>query len=130
MLKRCIWALAVLLVASVWAVSLAAFPPANGHVTGMGLAASPPNYNGHCPATIHFNGWVRASGPMAMEGSFDRSDGARGGPVRLHFGGAGQQRISDTWSLGSPGQNVNGWEQFGSGNMRTNRAMFHVHCSK
>lgn len=102
-----------------------------GQVTGMGLHASPADYNGPCPATIIFRGFIRVDGPNTVTYGITRSDGGRGqGQQTLHFAGAGQKSVSFTWRLGAPGQNYNGWAQIGSGNTRSDKAEFHLHCRR
>jgi hypothetical protein len=100
-----------------------------GRVTAMHLAASPNNWNGQCPVTINFNGFIRVDGPNTVIYETTRSDGGKGpGQQKLHFNGAGQQRVHFIWRLGKPGENYNGWAEIGSGNMRSNRAEFQIHC--
>ncbi len=100
---------------------------ARGHVTAMRLVARPNNYNGRCPVTIHFLGSVVVNGPTSIEYGIMRSDGARARGERLNFAGAGSRRVGDSWQLG---QSYSGWEMIGSGNMRSNRATFRVHCRR
>jgi hypothetical protein len=102
-----------------------------GHVTEMGLHASPDNWGGACPVTINFNGFIRVDGPNTVTYGITRSDGGKGaGPQTLHFTGAGEKRVHFTWRLGTPGENFGGWAEIGSGNTRSNKAAFHIHCRK
>ena len=117
-------------------VLLVGMPAQTGHstppsrITEIHLAASPANYTGNCPVTISFNGFIRADGPLNGGGSFWRSDGAHGEFVPYNLNRAGEVGIHDTWRLGSPGENFNGWEQFRTGNQRSNEAVFHLHCRR
>ena len=100
-----------------------------GRVTEMRLAANPNNWNGQCPVTINFNGIVRVDGPNTVTYGITRSDGAKGlGRQTLRFNGPGWQRVHFTWRLGRAGENYNGWAEIGSGNARSNRAEFQLHC--
>jgi len=109
-------------------ISLCVMPQTHGqrgHVTAMHLRAEPSNYNGRCPVTIHFIGAITANGPLTMVYGIERSDGVRAKGGERTFRGAGTQRVTDTWRLG---ESYSGWEMIGSGNMRSNRATFRVHC--
>jgi hypothetical protein len=100
-----------------------------GHVTEMHLAASPNDWHGRCPVTINFKGFIAVDGPNTVIYGINRSDGAKGlGQQRLRFTAAGRQHVHFTWRLGRPGENYNGWAEIGSGNMRSNRAEFQIHC--
>jgi hypothetical protein len=115
---------------------LFAFPQAGdsaqyGHVTDMRLRATPNNYGGGCPVTINFHGLIRVDGPNTVIYAIRRSDGGGGeGKQTLHFAGAGSKAVHFTWRLGSPGENFHGWAQIGSGNMRSDRAEFQIHCRR
>jgi len=100
-----------------------------GQVTEMRLSANPNNWHGPCPVTINFNGFIRVDGPNTVIYGIDRSDGAKGlGRQTLHFTGAGQKPVHFFWRLGKAGENYNGWAEIGSGNSRSNRAEFQIHC--
>jgi hypothetical protein len=100
-----------------------------GQITEMSLRASPNNWGGACPVTINFNGSITVDGPNTVTYGITRSDGGKGeGPQTLHFTSAGSQRVHFTWRLGAPGMNFSGWAQIGSGNMRSNKAEFQIHC--
>jgi hypothetical protein len=102
-----------------------------GRVTEMRLQASPNNWSGACPVTINFNGFIRVDGPNTVTYGITRSDGGTGeGPQTIHFSGAGERRVHFTWRLGGPGENYSGWAQIGSGNTRSNRAEFRIHCRR
>jgi hypothetical protein len=100
-----------------------------GHVTEMTLHPSPFNYHGACPVTINFYGLIKVDGPNTITYGITRSDGGSGeGKQTLHFAGAGQKSVHFTWRLGQGHENYNGWAQIGSGNTRSNKAEFHIHC--
>jgi len=100
-----------------------------GQVTEMRLWAQPNNWTGPCPATINFNGFIRVDGPNTVTYGITRSDGGKGkGPQTLRFTGAGRKPVHFTWRLGKQGENYDGWVEIGSGNTRSNRAEFHLHC--
>jgi hypothetical protein len=99
-----------------------------GRVTEMRLGAHPNDWHGSCPVTINFHGTIFVDGPNTVSYGVFRSDGARGPGGTLHFNSAGSQSINFTWRLGGPGMNFNGWAQIGSGNVRSDRAEFHLHC--
>lgn len=102
-----------------------------GRITEMRLEASPNDWHGACPATISFHGFIRVDGPNTVIYGIDRSDGAKGiGQQTLHFTSAGSKPVHFTWRLGSPGENFHGWAQIGSGNMRSDRAGFQIHCRR
>jgi len=111
-------------------------PPAGnsaeyGHVTEMRLEATPSDWHGGCPVTINFHGFIRVDGPNTVIYAITRSDGGSGqGQQTLHFNGAGSKAVHFTWRLGSPGENFHGWAQIGSGNTRSNKAGFQIHCGK
>jgi hypothetical protein len=97
-----------------------------GHVTEMTLHPSPFNYHGACPVTINFYGLIKVDGPNTVTYGITRSDGGSGeGKQTLHFAGAGQKSVHFTWRLG---KDYDGWAQIGSGNTRSNKAEFHIHC--
>jgi len=102
-----------------------------GQVTEMRLGASPNDWHGACPVTINFNGSITVDGPNTVTYGITRSDGGKGeGPQTLHFTSAGSKHVHFTWRLGGPGMNFNGWAQIGSGNMRSNKAGFQIHCQR
>jgi len=102
-----------------------------GHITEMRLRATPNNYDGGCPVTINFHGYIRVDGPNTVIYAIHRSDGAAGeGKQTLHFTGPGSKPVHFTWRLGSPGENFHGWAQIGSGNARSDKAEFEIHCHR
>ena len=102
-----------------------------GHVTEMSLRATPNNYGGGCPVTINFHGFIRVDGPNTVIYAIRRSDGGGGeGKQTLHFSGPGSKPVYFTWRLGSPGERFHGWAQIGSGNARSDRAEFEIHCRR
>ena len=126
--------LTTLVVLSAWLVFMS--PPAGntapyGQVTEMRLRASPNNWSGACPVTINFNGSIRVDGPNTVIYGVTRSDGGKGpGQQTLHFMAAGSKPVHFTWRLGAPGMDFSGWAQIGSGNMRSDKAEFHIHCRR
>ena len=102
-----------------------------GRVTEMRLVASPNNWGGACPVTINFNGSITVDGPNTVTYGINRSDGGKGpGPQTLHFTMAGSKPVHFTWRLGTPGENFSGWAQIGSGNVRSDKAGFQIHCRR
>jgi hypothetical protein len=100
----------------------------NGKITRMTLAANPNNYHGGCPVTINFNGSISLNGPNSVTYAIERSDGGSGHGGPLNFTSAGTKQVHFTWRLGSKGMNFSGWEQIASGNSRSNKATFQIHC--
>jgi hypothetical protein len=123
-----------LIVLSAWLVFTA--PQAGnsagyGHITEMSLRASPDDWHGGCPVTINFNGSISVDGPNTVTYGITRSDGASGeGRQTLHFASAGSKHVHFTWRLGTPGENFRGWAQIGSGNTRSDKAEFQIHCRR
>jgi hypothetical protein len=102
-----------------------------GRVTEMHLDASPNHWDGGCPVTINFHGFIRVDGPNTVTYGITRSDGATGeGQQTLHFTSAGSKGVHFTWRLGTAGENFRGWAQIGSGNKRSNKAEFQIHCRR
>jgi hypothetical protein len=102
-----------------------------GRVTEMRLEATPNDWHGACPVTINFHGFIRVDGPNTVVYGITRSDGGSGeGQQTLHFTGAGSKPVHFTWRLGGPGENFHGWAQIGSGDVRSDRAEFQIHCRR
>lgn len=103
-----------------------------GQVTEMRLEASPNNLNNAaCPVTINFHGFIRVDGPNTVIYGITRSDGGRGeGQQTLHFPAAGSKPVHFSWRLGTPGETFRGWAQIGSGNARSDKAEFQIHCRR
>lgn len=102
-----------------------------GQVTEMRLEASPNDWHGACPVTINFHGFIRVDGPNTVVYGITRSDGGSGeGRQTFHFTSAGSKPVRFTWRLGSPGENFRGWAQVGSGNTRSDKAEFQIHCRR
>ena len=119
-------ALIVLLVA---AAAETGYSHPDGRVTKMALRAEPANYAGSCPTTIQFNGQIWVDGPNTIYYGVTRSDGAQGKGHNVVFKSGGTQEfLAYTWRLGKPGENFEGWVEIGSGNARSNKAVFHVRC--
>lgn len=130
-IKRILTALVVLSACLVFLTPEAGNSAEYGHVTEMNLRASPNDWHGGCPVTINFNGSISVNGPNTVTYGIKRSDGGSGeGPQTLHFGAAGTKHVHFTWRLGSPGENFRGWAQIGSGNARSDRAEFQIHCHR
>jgi hypothetical protein len=102
-----------------------------GQVTEMRLEATPNDFHGACPVTINFHGSITVDGPNTVTYGIDRSDGATGeGKQELHFTEAGTKTVHFTWKLGAAGEEFKGWALIGSGNSRSNKAEFQIHCQK
>jgi hypothetical protein len=101
---------------------------------GSHLDAVPPVYNGQCPATITFNGWIAMNRPGSIRYRFVRSDGGKGPFVWLKFEQGGQQNVSTTWRLGGARlRNYRGWEAIQivyPRGMVSNHANFQMSCGK
>jgi hypothetical protein len=98
------------------------------------LDAVPPGYNGECPATITFSGWIGLNHPGTVRYRFTRSDGARGPFTTLKFEEAGRQNVGTTWRLGGARlRQYTGWEAIQivyPDQIVSNRARFHMNCGK
>lgn len=98
------------------------------------LDAAPANYNGECPATITFNGWIGLDHPGTVRYRFIRSDNARGPFTTLKFLAAGQQNVSTTWRLGGARlKQYMGWEAIQivyPNRVLSSRAHFHMNCEQ
>ncbi len=102
-----------------------------GQVTEMRLEASPHDWHGACPVTINFHGSISVDGQNTVTYGIIRSDGATGeGQQTLHFTAAGSKPVHFTWRLGASGMNFRGWAQIGSGEKRSDKAEFQIHCRK
>jgi len=122
-------ALLVLSVCLFFAIPKAGESAQYGHITEMALRASPSNYGGTCPVTVNFHGFIRVDGPNTVIYAIHRSDGGSGeGKQTLHFTGAGSKPVHFTWRVGRPGENFHGWAEIGSGNSRSDKAEFQIHC--
>ena len=129
--RRILLTLVALSVCLILATPQSVDSAAYGHITEMHLAASPNNlHEAACPVTINFNGFIRTDGPNTVVYAILRSDGAKGQGPELHFNRAESQHVHFTWRLGGPGQTYNGWAEIASGNMRSNRAEFHLQCRR
>ena len=127
----------ILVTLSVLSACLVFFTPQAGNsasygkVTEMRLEASPNDWHGACPVTINFHGSITVDGPNTVIYGITRSDGGAGeGKQTLHFAAAGTKPVHFPWRLGSPGMNFRGWAQIGSGNSRSDKAEFQIHCRK
>lgn len=71
-----------------------------------------PTSSTSCPQTFTFNGGITTNGATTVNYQWVRSDGSLSPVQVLSFPGAGTQNVaSDSWTLGSPGFNFNGWER-------------------
>jgi hypothetical protein len=111
------------------AVAMTASPaPKIGQVTRMQLRAVPREYHGPCPEVIRFIGEVTFDGPGKMLYDIERSDGTKPEHGKgLSFAGAGTKRVDDTWEIR---RSYTGWEMLVSGDQQSNKADFHVECTK
>lgn len=103
-----------------------------GEVT---LTATPSKYTGTCPVQIHFIGRVGVTvHPMVFNYHFERSDGAKSELKVVHVTNPNAHIIgaSETWRLGTAGQQLHVWEKLfvASGNTRieSNRAEVEINC--
>lgn len=80
-------------------------------VTHVDAWASPSDYTGVCPTTITFyaNIWTNDAGTVTYY--WLRSDGSQSAEETLTYTGDGYQTVSDTWTLGSSGSLISGWEK-------------------
>lgn len=97
------------------------------------LTAAPTSYNGRCPATIHFRGYIRATKPGTVRYKFIRSDGASAPIQSVTFAAPGIRNVATTWQLGGPAlPNYAGWEAIEivhPAASHSNKAAFRVHCA-
>ena len=129
--RRIFLTLVVLSACLVFMPPLAGISAKYGQVTEMRIQATPNDWHGACPVTIHFHGFIRVDGPNTIMYGITRSDGGTGeGQQKLHFASAGQKPVHFTWRLGAPGENFRGWAQIGSGDKRSDKAEFQIHCRK
>ena len=129
--RRILLTLLVLSACLVFTIPQAGTSAPYGRVTEMRLTASPNDWNGGCPVTINFHGFIKVDGPNTVIYAIHRSDGGGGeGKQTLHFAGAGSKAVHFTWKLGAPGENFRGWAQIGSGNTRSDKAEFQIHCRR
>ena len=86
-----------------------------------------PSIAGGCPATVHFNGRIRATGPMEVTYQWLRSDGSTT-EYMLRFPRAQTRPVATTWRLSG---NYQGWMQLvivSPKRMQTAKALFTVNC--
>jgi hypothetical protein len=102
-----------------------------GRITEKRLEASRSDYVGACPVTMNFHGFNGVNGPNTVIYAVQRSDGASGeGRQTLHFASAGSKPVHYAWTPGRPGESFRDWVQIGSGNTRSNKAEFEIHCRR
>jgi hypothetical protein len=80
-------------------------------VTSASPSADPSSYSGVCPVTISFSADIQTSSAGTVTYHWQRSDGSKSPVETLTFSDAGIQTVSETWTLGVPGQVYNGWDQ-------------------
>jgi hypothetical protein len=110
------------------AAMMASPTPKIGQVVRMQLRAVPREYHGPCPEVIRFIGEITFDGPGKMLYDIERSDGTKAEHGKgLSFAGAGTKRVDDTWEIR---KSYTGWEMLVSGDQQSNKADFHVECTK
>jgi len=97
------------------------------------LNAAPPRYQGTCPATVRFTGFIKAAKPGKVQFKYVRSDGASSPVQTLLFASPGRKPLSTTWTLGSPSvPSYNGWIVIQFVHPQTDRtapAKFGIRCT-
>ena len=88
-----------------------------------------PAITGGCPAHLHFNGRIRATGPLEVEYQWLRSDGAHTEHT-LSFGRASEMPVSTNWQID---KRYSGWMQLvilSPRRLQTAKATFSVNCGR
>jgi hypothetical protein len=80
-------------------------------VTSVDTLADTFSYTGGCPATFTFNAKIYTNGAGTVIYYWVRSDGSKSAEQTLTYTAAGGQTVTDTWSIGSPGAVINGWDK-------------------
>jgi hypothetical protein len=62
-----------------------------------------------CPRQVNLNGTITANGAADVTYTWMSSDNSTWPKSTLHFTGAGTQPARETWTIGTPGQNVSQW---------------------
>ncbi|HZQ05804.1 MAG TPA: SdrD B-like domain-containing protein [Anaerolineae bacterium] len=85
-----------------------------------------------CPQTFTFNGAITTNGAGNVTYQWQRSDGSLTPTQVLTFLGAGTQNVApDSWTLGVPGFNFNGWDRIQvltPNNITSAQATFTLNC--
>ena len=69
------------------------------------------SYTGVCQATLTFSAKIYTNGAGTVTYYWVRSDGSKSAEQTLTYTAAGRQTVTDTWSIGSPGAVINGWDK-------------------
>jgi hypothetical protein len=80
-------------------------------VTSIDESVSPTSLSGDCPATFTFFANILTNNAGTVTYYWQRSDGSRTSENTLTFSNAGNQLVSDAWTLGSPSASISGWDQ-------------------
>lgn len=92
-----------------WVKILVNITPAPFAVSTIAMAASPATYTGVCPVTITFTGGIKTTGAGTVTYYWEFSDGTKQPEQTLVFTDASQKTVTTTWTVGAPGQTVNGY---------------------
>ncbi len=88
-----------------------------------------PAVSAGCPAQVHFTGHIEATGPLAVEYQWRRSDGSHTEHT-LNFQRAGARPVVANWSIA---KRYSGWMQLvvlSPSRMQTAKANFSVNCGR
>jgi len=108
-------------------------PAAGSAAIDVTVRADPFVLTASCPAAITFTGQITVSAASRVVYRWVRSDGASARAVTLTFDEAGQQEVTTTWTLGSPGRTFKGWQAVeitSPRRVRSERANFTLTCVK
>jgi hypothetical protein len=108
-------------------------PAAGSAAIDVTVRADPFVLTASCPAAITFTGQITVSASSRVVYRWVRSDGASARAVTLTFDEAGQQEVTTTWTLGSPGRTFKGWQAVeitSPRRVRSERANFTLTCVK
>ena len=80
-------------------------------VSRVAIVVNPRTYNGPCPAALKFTATIFVNvRPAHVTYQWERSDGAQAQRQSVEINAAGRG-VSETWTLGAPGQRLRVWEQ-------------------
>lgn len=85
--------------------------PTAGRVLSAQLSVAGPTKVTQCPAQENFTGSVTTGGAADVTYTWVSFDGGTWPQGKLHFSGAGTQKVSEQVRLGTAGQVVHGWMQ-------------------
>lgn len=110
-----------------------AFAQSVFRVEGVGVEATPTEYNGVCPAPIKFPGKIQANGAGRVKYTWLRSDGATAPVEYVDFEKPGIKYVTTTWTLGDASllPHYDGWQQIkilSPNEMLSNQAAFKLTC--